>query len=102
MPHTPNPNHKKHSFTRQTRDLSLVLGLGMLAGVLIWAKLRLVTDIPRSAYADPREVEYQEDQQTEQNLNQDPNQDLEQIENNEIESESTDLPVPMRDNSPSP
>jgi len=27
----------------------------MLAGVLIWAKLRLVTDIPRSAYAEPKE-----------------------------------------------
>lgn len=34
--------------------------MGMLAGVLIWAKLRLVTDIPRSAYADPREVDIQD------------------------------------------
>ena len=34
-----------------------MLCLGMLAGVLIWAKLRLVTDIPRSAYADPREAQ---------------------------------------------
>ena len=38
-----------------TRSLSLLFCLGALAGVLIWAKLRLVTDIPRSAYADPNE-----------------------------------------------
>lgn len=38
-----------------TRSLSLLLCLGALAGVLIWAKLRLVTDIPRSAYAEPKE-----------------------------------------------
>jgi hypothetical protein len=37
------------------RSFSLLLCLGTLAGILIWAKLRLVTDIPRSAYADPRE-----------------------------------------------
>ena len=30
-----------------------VLSAGALAGVLIWSKLRLVTDIPRSAYAEP-------------------------------------------------
>ena len=45
---------------KQSRNLSAVLCLGMLAGVLIWAKLRLVTDIPRSAYADPREVQVPE------------------------------------------
>ncbi len=38
------------------RSTTLVLGMGMLAGVLIWAKLRLVTDIPRSAYAEPDEL----------------------------------------------
>ncbi len=38
-----------------TRSFALLLCMGALAGVLIWAKLRLVTDIPRSAYADPRE-----------------------------------------------
>ncbi len=42
---------KKHA-----RSLTFVLCMGMLAGVLIWAKLRLVTDIPRSAYAEPEEV----------------------------------------------
>ena len=51
----PTPKHT-HSFAKHTRNLSVVLCLGMLAGVLIWAKLRLVTDIPRSAYADPRET----------------------------------------------
>jgi len=42
---------------RRARALTFMLSLGMLAGVLIWAKLRLVTDIPRSALAEPREVE---------------------------------------------
>ncbi len=49
-------NNSPQSLAGKTRNLSLVLCLGLLAGVLIWAKLRLVTDIPRSAYADPREV----------------------------------------------
>ena len=50
-----------HKDTRNTshpggpKPLGIVLCLGALAGVLIWAKLRLVTDIPLSAYADPRE-----------------------------------------------
>ncbi len=30
-----------------------MLSAGALAGVLIWAKLRLVENIPRSAYAEP-------------------------------------------------
>tara|TARA_R110002095_G_scaffold166887_2_gene144769 strand:- start:1178 stop:1459 length:282 start_codon:yes stop_codon:yes gene_type:complete len=42
---------------RRARALTFMLSLGMLAGVLIWAKLRLVTDIPRSALAEPREVD---------------------------------------------
>lgn len=42
---------------RRSRALTFMLSLGMLAGVLIWAKLRLVTDIPRSALAVPEEVE---------------------------------------------
>ena len=46
----PRPSHQKHA-----RPLTFLLCLGMLAGVLIWAKLRLVTDIPRSAYAEPKE-----------------------------------------------
>ncbi|MBL4591395.1 MAG: hypothetical protein JKY96_05490 [Phycisphaerales bacterium] len=37
------------------RSTAFVLGAMMLAGVLIWAKLRLVIDIPRSAYAEPDE-----------------------------------------------
>ena len=47
--------YRKPHAGNATRNLSLLFCLGMLAGVLIWAKLRLVTDIPRSAYADPRE-----------------------------------------------
>jgi hypothetical protein len=42
---------------RRARALTFMLSLGMLAGVLIWAKLRLVTDIPRSALAVPEQVE---------------------------------------------
>lgn len=42
---------------RRARAFTFMLSLGMLAGVLIWAKLRLVTDIPRSALAVPEEVE---------------------------------------------
>jgi len=42
---------------RRARALTFMLSLGMLAGVLIWAKLRLVTDIPRSALAVPKEVD---------------------------------------------
>ena len=52
-----NKHFNKSSLSKQTRNLTFVLCMGMLAGVLIWAKLRLVTDIPRSAYADPRELE---------------------------------------------
>jgi len=55
---TPNDsNHqlKNPQAGNATRNLSLLLCLGALAGILIWAKLRLVTDIPRSAYAVPRE-----------------------------------------------
>lgn len=42
---------------RRGRALTFLLSMGMLAGVLIWAKLRLVTDIPRSALAVPEEVD---------------------------------------------
>ncbi len=34
--------------------MALVAGIGALAGVLIWAKLRLVSNVPRSVYADPK------------------------------------------------
>lgn len=74
MNHKHNENSPQ-SLAGKTRNLSLVLCLGLLAGVLIWAKLRLVTDIPRSAYADPREVmvpdehlDQQPDQQDEQSI----------------------------------
>ncbi len=46
---------------RRARALTFMLSLGMLAGVLIWAKLRLVTDIPRSALADPKQVDAAEE-----------------------------------------
>ncbi len=60
---TNKQNHKaSQTVTKHTRNLTLVLCMGMLAGVLIWAKLRLVTDIPRSAYADPNETKLLHDQ----------------------------------------
>lgn len=46
----------RRSHEKYARPLTFLLCLGMLAGVLIWAKLRLVTDIPRSAYAVPEEA----------------------------------------------
>ncbi|MFK7884662.1 MAG: hypothetical protein AB8F26_10825 [Phycisphaerales bacterium] len=41
----------------RNRQAAFVLSAGALAGILIWSKLRLVTDIPRSAYAVPESVE---------------------------------------------
>ncbi len=58
-----------------TRNLSLLFCLGALAGVLIWAKLRLVTDIPRSAYADPREGHVVESDEDSEELDQVTDQD---------------------------
>ena len=51
--HQHNIHNKSHP--GGPKPLGILMCLGALAGVLIWAKLRLVTDIPRSAYADPRE-----------------------------------------------
>jgi len=48
---TPIMRHATHK--RFMRGVSTLLALGALAGVLIWAKLRLSTDIPRSAIAEP-------------------------------------------------
>ncbi len=60
--HTPNHNDERSTkLNGIVRNFSLLLCLGMLAGVLIWSKLRLATDIPRSAYADPRETELGDD-----------------------------------------
>ncbi len=76
MSHDPAPKiQKKRSFIKRSQGILVVLSLGMLAGVLIWAKLRLVTDIPRSAYADPREIENQEGQSAVQDQEQNPTED---------------------------
>ncbi len=40
---------------RRSETAVLVLVCGSLAGLLIWSKLRLVSELPRSAYATPRE-----------------------------------------------
>ncbi|MBO6513462.1 MAG: hypothetical protein JJ974_05810 [Phycisphaerales bacterium] len=47
----------KNANERRARVATFMLSMGMLAGVLIWAKLRLVTDIPRSALAVPEEID---------------------------------------------
>lgn len=44
---------KKH-LPRRVPGLSM-LAIGMIAGLLIWAKLRLVTDFPRIVQADPQQ-----------------------------------------------
>jgi len=62
MTKTPKSPNSNHSMLYRSRGLLVILSVGMLAGVLIWAKLRLVTDIPRSAYADPRESRSIEEQ----------------------------------------
>lgn len=39
---------------RRIRSSVFTLALvGMLAGLLLWSKLRLATDMPQSAYAEP-------------------------------------------------
>ena len=52
---TTHERKRGFNLTGTARSFALLLCLGTLAGVLIWSKLRLVTDIPRSAYADPKE-----------------------------------------------
>lgn len=43
----------KKQTNRRVPGLNL-LAIGMIAGLLIWAKLRLVTDFPRIVQADPQ------------------------------------------------
>ncbi len=100
MSHDPAPEPQRRSLIKHSRGLLVMLSIGMLAGVLIWAKLRLVTDIPRSAYADPREVETPEGQPPEQGQDQDPAQDDEvESEDSELSSELSDF---ARDELPTP
>jgi hypothetical protein len=40
-----------------TRSVAWALVLGGSLALLIWAKLRLVTTVPRTAYADPELVQ---------------------------------------------
>jgi hypothetical protein len=46
---------RTRSANRFNKALTVMLGVGTLAGVLIWAKLRLVTDIPRTVLAEPED-----------------------------------------------
>ncbi len=92
MTHDPISSKKEKTHTRHTRSLVLMLSIGMLAGVLIWAKLRLVTDIPRSAYADPREVDQPDQQDQDHNTSQD----------DAIESRDSSLSDFAHDESPTP
>jgi hypothetical protein len=39
------------------RGLTFMLALGAVAGILLWAKLRLVSNMPRSVYAEPKQVD---------------------------------------------
>ncbi|HLO41995.1 MAG TPA: hypothetical protein VK176_13295 [Phycisphaerales bacterium] len=45
-------------FQGPRRGVAFMLALGALAGVLLWAKLRLVSNMPRSVYAQPRQTEH--------------------------------------------
>lgn len=96
MTHKPSDKASKHSITKQTRNLTLILSIGMLAGVLIWAKLRLVTDIPRSAYADPRDVEPPKDI-ADTDADQSPEQDQDPDESSETDPGPVDKPAAQSD-----
>ncbi len=52
----------KTNFFRRQPPVVKMVAVSMFAGLLIWAKLRLVTDFPRTVKADPveREVEEQD------------------------------------------
>lgn len=45
----------KRARSERTRRAVFVMGTMAVAGVLIWSKLRLATNIPRSAYAVPEQ-----------------------------------------------
>jgi len=48
---------KTRAPARRLRGPGSALALfGALAGILIWSKLRVVTEMPRSAYAVPKEA----------------------------------------------
>ena len=44
--------HAPHTRTRRLATFALLLGVGVLAA-LFWGRLKLVTGIPRTAYAEP-------------------------------------------------
>jgi hypothetical protein len=46
----------KRARSERTRRAVFVMGTMAVAGVLIWSKLRLATNIPRSAYAVPEQA----------------------------------------------
>lgn len=46
----------KRARTDSSRRAVFVMGMMAVAGVLIWSKLRLATNIPRSAYAVPEQA----------------------------------------------
>lgn len=71
--------------------------MGMLAGVLIWAKLRLVTDIPRSAYAEPRELDASG---SDENSYQNDDISISDEDEQSIESESAEHAVDQKNKTP--
>lgn len=42
--------------SKSARRTVVVAALGGAVALLIWLKLRVVTDVPRSAYADPEKA----------------------------------------------
>lgn len=96
MSHETQSNHT-HLLVTLTRRFGVIACLGMLAGVLIWAKLRLVTDIPRSAYAEPREVDGSTEDQ--ENAWQDQSENLIDTDADESIEEHTDSTDSTQDSS---
>ena len=54
QPQSQSQSQSRSSTGRHSnRSLVLLVAVGALAGLLLWAKLRLVSNMPRSVYADP-------------------------------------------------
>ncbi|MCC5823524.1 MAG: hypothetical protein JJU44_09585 [Planctomycetes bacterium] len=51
----------KRSRSESSRRAVFVMGTMAVAGALIWSKLRLATDLPRSAYAVPEPASVEPD-----------------------------------------
>ena len=54
--HQPNPTGHRSNHRLFASPLAFLGAFVLFAGMLFWTKLRLVSDIPRTAYAVPEET----------------------------------------------